>query len=129
MPDPRGFLRQAGHGLNLATAHLNAALRHAVGQRVAAASAVLLKFSEAPLRARLREAHARLDGLAGRLESLSHRAVLARGYAAVFDPAGLPLTTAASVRPGSNLRIAFADGEVAARAAGKRPDTRQGVLL
>ena len=82
--------------------------------------------TDAPLRARLREARARLEGLAARLESVSHRAVLARGYAAVFDAADHPLTTAAAVKPGAALRIAFADGDVQATAA--RGDRRQAAL-
>jgi exodeoxyribonuclease VII large subunit len=60
------------------------------------------------------------------LESVSHRAVLARGYAAVFDAADRPLTTAAAVKPGAALRIAFADGDVRATAA--REDRRQRAL-
>ncbi len=128
LPDPRTLLQAARHAVELVAGRLNAALRHATAQRASEASAVLAKFSDAPLRARLREARARLDGQAGRLELLSHYAVLARGYAAVFDAAGGPLTTAGSVRAGADLRIAFADGEVAARAAGKRADTRQGSL-
>jgi exodeoxyribonuclease VII large subunit len=129
LPDPRSLLRQAGHALELSAARLRSALRHALAERASSAASIMARLSDAPLRARLREAHARLDAQVGRLESLSHRAVLARGYAAVFDAAGMPLTTAAAVPPGADLRIAFADGEVAARAAGKRPDTRQGVLL
>jgi exodeoxyribonuclease VII large subunit len=103
-------------------------LRHAVAQRAAAAARVLPRLSDSLPRARLREAAARLDGLAARLESVSHMAVLARGYAAVFDATGHPLTRAASVRPGSELRLRFADGEVAARAA-KAADPRQRSLL
>jgi len=52
------------------------------------------------------------------LESVSHKAVLARGYALVFDAAGHPLTTAAAVKPGAGLRISFADGDVRATASG-----------
>ncbi len=77
---------------------------------------VLARLSDAPLRARLREAHARLEGISARLESVSHEAVLARGYVLVFDAREKPLTSAASVRPGARLRLRFADGEIGARA-------------
>ncbi len=112
--------------LTLAGTTLTGALRHAVAGRAALAARVLPRLTAAPVQARLREASARLEGLAGRLESVSHKAVLARGYAAVFGADGHPLTTAASVRPGAALRIAFADGDVRATAA--RDDKRQGAL-
>jgi exodeoxyribonuclease VII large subunit len=152
LPDPAGILRHARqelagvaarlpaampqtlaqrrHALALAGTQLAAGLRHAVARQAAAAARVLPLLSEAALRGRLREARMRLDGAAARLETVSPNAVLARGYAAVFDATGAPLTSAAAVQPGSDLRIAFADGRVSARAAGRRsPPTRQGSLL
>jgi exodeoxyribonuclease VII large subunit len=66
-----------------------------------------------------------LEGFAARLESVSHKAVQARGYAMVFDAKGQALTSAASVPAGAELRISFTDGEVRATAAGAR---RQGAL-
>ena len=99
--------------------------RQAAMQRVIA-TRPLPRLSAAPLQGRLREARARLEGLAARLESVSHRAVLARGYAAVLDAGGHPLTSAAAVKPGAALRIAFADGEV--RATADKADRRQAAL-
>ncbi|MBV9537309.1 MAG: exodeoxyribonuclease VII large subunit [Acidisphaera sp.] len=75
----------------------------------------------------LAQRRARLEGFSARLDSVSHVAVLARGYALVFDASGHPVTEAASVRPHAALRIRFADGEVRATAAG-RGDARQGAL-
>ncbi len=66
-----------------------------------------------------RQRRERLEAAARMLESLSYKAVLARGYAVVHaaeDDA--PLTRAAAVRPGMDLSIEFADGRVAARSAG-----------
>jgi exodeoxyribonuclease VII large subunit len=122
-------LTRARHALDLAAAHWRGAGRHALGRGQAAAQRVLPRLTDAALRARLREARARLDGATARLESVSHHAVLARGYAAVFDRAGQPITSRAAVAPGAELRISFADGDVAARAAGKRGDPRQASLL
>ena len=93
----------------------------------AAAHRVTARLTDAPLRAQLREARARLDGLSARLESVSHTQVLARGYALVFDAAGHPVVAAAQVRPAAALRIRFSDGEVRATAAGKG-EGRQGAL-
>src|SRR5690606_1510978 len=47
-------------------------------------------------------------------ETLSHRAVLRRGFALVLDADGRPVKSAATVRPGDALAIEFADGTVAA---------------
>ena len=79
-------------------------------------------------RAALREARARLEGAAARLESVSPSAVLSRGYALVTNSAGVPITNAANVKPGAKMRLHFADGEVAATADGGKPGDRQGML-
>ncbi len=110
-----------------AAEQLRAALRHAVANRAAAAARVLPRLHDAPLRAKLREGRARLEGLAARLESVSYEAVLARGYALVADGHGAPLTSASAVRPGMDLRIRFHDAEVRAT-ADKSTEPRQRTL-
>ena len=114
-------------GLALASERLRSALRHATASRAAAAGRILPRLTDAPLRARLREARARLEGFSARLESVSYEKVLARGYALVSDAAGHPVTSSASVKPGADLRLRFADGEIRATARG-RGETRQGAL-
>ena len=114
--------------LDLAGQKLIAALRHAVSGLHARASRVLGRVSDAPLRAGLREARARLEGTAARLESVSPLAVLGRGYALISDTAGHPLTSAEAVRPGARLHLRFADGTVKATADGGRKPDRQGML-
>jgi exodeoxyribonuclease VII large subunit len=52
------------------------------------------------------------------LNALSHRGVLARGFALVRDLAGRPLRQAAAVRAGMRLDIEFSDGRVRAAAEG-----------
>jgi exodeoxyribonuclease VII large subunit len=52
------------------------------------------------------------------LAALSHRGVLARGFALVRDQDGRPLRTAAAVSPGMPLDIELSDGRVRARAEG-----------
>jgi exodeoxyribonuclease VII large subunit len=107
---------------------LVACLRHAVARIHNDAGRTLARLSDAPLRAGLREARARLDGTGARLESVSPLAVLQRGYALVSDPAGHPLTSAGAVKPGARLKLRFADGEVGATADGGRRGDRQGEL-
>jgi exodeoxyribonuclease VII large subunit len=112
--------------VQLESERLRSALRHAMSSRAAVAARVLPRLTDAPVRGRLREARARLEGLSARLESVSHKAVLERGYAMVFDGAGVPVTKAAGVKPGSALRIDFADGPVRVTASGG--SGRQGAL-
>jgi exodeoxyribonuclease VII large subunit len=76
------------------------------------ADRVMGRVSEAPLRSSLREARAHLAGLGPRLEAASPMALLQRGYVLVTNPAGQPVTSAASVKPGGRLRLHFGDGEV-----------------
>jgi exodeoxyribonuclease VII large subunit len=112
--------------LQFAGAALGAALRHAMAIRKDRAVRVLARVSPAPLQARLREARATLEGFGRHLEAVSPLAVLQRGYALVTDAAGHALTSATAVRPGSHVRLRFADGEVGATA--DPPPTRQGKL-
>ena len=100
---------------------LRSALRHAVAGRAALAARVLPRLTDAPVRARLREARAHLIGLAARLESVSHKAVQARGYVLVLDTAGHAVTSAAKIAPGAALRLSFTDGDIAVTANGGRP--------
>ncbi len=97
------------------TSLLAPALTHALGAAMAHARAAeartFSRLSPAPLQSRLRERRTRLEAAAARLETVSHHAVLARGYAAVLDRAGHPVTRAAAIAPGDRLRLLFQDGE------------------
>src|SRR5580658_4570061 len=116
------------HALGLAEQRLLSGLRQAVGSVHQRAGRVLGRLTDSVPRAALREARARLEGTAARLDSVSPLAVLARGYVLVTDPAGAPITQAAVVKPGAKMRLRFADGEVKATADGGRPGDRQGML-
>jgi exodeoxyribonuclease VII large subunit len=130
LPDPRTLVAARRSTLQVVQAQLLGALRQAVQRQQTRAGGILSRLSDVPLRAQLREARARLEGLAARLDSVSHEAVLARGFALVFDPAGQAVTRAAAVRPGGRLLVRFADGEVGVTAAGRRgsEDAAQGLL-
>ncbi|MBB5752312.1 exodeoxyribonuclease VII large subunit [Prosthecomicrobium pneumaticum] len=60
----------------------------------------------------------RMDRLWRLAETLSYKAVLARGFALVTDSDGAPVKTAVAVSPGMALTIRFQDGPVGATAAG-----------
>ena len=62
----------------------------------------------------LRQRMASLESCGQLLSALSHRGVLARGFALVRDLKGKPLREAATVRPGSEMDIEFFDGRVRA---------------
>ena len=59
----------------------------------------------------------RVLGLGQRLENLSYRRVLARGYALVRDTSGEAVTRAAATAPGMAIGIEFQDGAVGATIA------------
>ncbi|MFO1124840.1 MAG: exodeoxyribonuclease VII large subunit [Methylocystis sp.] len=64
----------------------------------------------------------RLDRLARLQDSLSHRSVLARGFALLRDESGALVRSVAQVPPGTGLDIEIADGRIAARAGAATPD-------
>jgi exodeoxyribonuclease VII large subunit len=136
LPQLVGIRRNA---MALAGQGLLSGLRHRVAVLAQAEGRVSARLHPAPVVAGQREARARLEGLAARLESVSYMAVLERGFALVADGSGHPLTRAAEVAPGAALRLQFSDGAVAATADGgeaappsaprRRGTTRQGSLL
>jgi exodeoxyribonuclease VII large subunit len=127
LPAPWQIIAARRNAIALLAQRLRAGLQHAAAQRRDLAARITHRLTAAPLRASLREARSRLEGMAGRLEAVSPEAVLKRGYALVFDRKGAPLTQAGAVPPGAELRLHFADGDVRAVAAG-RGDKRQGSL-
>jgi exodeoxyribonuclease VII large subunit len=72
-------------------------------------------------RARVADGRGRLGRAAGKLDSLSPVAVLARGYALVWDEHGRLVRDAAALQPGDPLRIRVAEGEVAAVVRERNP--------
>jgi exodeoxyribonuclease VII large subunit len=104
--------------LQMASQRLGGAIHRALGFLRSRAERVTGRVSEAPLRSALREARAHLAGIGPRLEAASPLALLQRGYVLVTTPAGVPVTSAASVKPGGRLRLRFGDGEVDAVAQG-----------
>ncbi|MGA7674663.1 MAG: exodeoxyribonuclease VII large subunit [Rhizomicrobium sp.] len=90
-------------------------------------------------RHRLAGFEAHLDGLSRVLDGVSHRAVLARGFALVRGADGTLRSRAAAIAPGEHLTLTFGDGEAGATAdghaapksksRGKSPGTPQGSLF
>jgi exodeoxyribonuclease VII large subunit len=85
------------------------------------------------------DAKRHVEQVAARLESVSFKAVLNRGYVVVRDMNGCVVTLAAAVASGAQLEVEFADDKVTVRAEGaaakpaksapKKPDAKQGSLL
>lgn len=131
----RGLTRGYAHGLERREAILaRAASRLTVqpirlrindrSERVKTAGIRLVNAFEA----RASTDRARLDNLWKLVEGLSHKGVLARGYAIILDEAGQPIRTRAGVSEGMAIDVVFADGAVraiadgdAAPASGPRP--------
>ena len=87
-------------------------------------------------RAHLKSWREQLDGCARLLDTVSHRAVLERGFALVRGADGAIRRRAAAVHAGENLSVVFADSTVEAKAKGavsgsnpSRPKPEQGRLL
>ena len=119
---------------------LPGAVRLGVDRKRSAFQAVLPRLSAQPLKAELRYARDRVAPLGKRLDTaaaqitagrlgqveqfgklltmLSYRNVLARGYALVQDTDGNIISSTAMVRPGDEVRLTFADGDVGATIAG-----------
>lgn len=108
LPSAAHFLGQKQAGLGLASAALSSGIRHRM-QRERAGFAHARLGTES-FTARLGLDHARLAGIAGRLEAVSPEAVLARGYALVQDSRGKPVTTASGRPRGGAISLRFADG-------------------
>jgi exodeoxyribonuclease VII large subunit len=68
----------------------------------------------------LLENKVRMERLTAALESLSPLAILARGYALVFDSSGKLLKDAARVQPGQGISARLARGEIEATVTKKR---------
>jgi exodeoxyribonuclease VII large subunit len=107
-----GAVTARRRALDLADQRLLAELRQSVGAVQQRAGRVLGRLTPSVAQAAPREALIRLDGTSAWRESVSPLEVLARGYAMVTDLVGAPITQAAGVKPGTRLRLRFADGEV-----------------
>jgi exodeoxyribonuclease VII large subunit len=113
-----GLVTARRSSLAIASQSLTGAVYRALTTLRGKADRVIGRVSDAPLRASVREARAHLSGFGSRLEAASPLALLQRGYVLVTTPAGQPVTSAASVKPGGRLRLHFGDGEVEAVAQG-----------
>ena len=108
-----------------------AALTHAEGRRGGERARFLAQL-DGRLRRGFGEAQrrraARLAAATQLLGAVGYRNVLARGFALVRDAANAPLPRAAAIAPGQALHIEFADGAIAATAAGHAadPPTKRG---
>jgi exodeoxyribonuclease VII large subunit len=70
------------------------------------------------LRRNIEQRRTSLAGCGKLLSSLSYKSVLQRGYALVRSAERAPLSSAAQIGPGQDLRIEFHDGDIAAKAHG-----------
>jgi exodeoxyribonuclease VII large subunit len=121
-----GLVAARKSSLAMTSHRLAGAVQRALTVLRGRAERVTGRVSDAHLRAAVREARAHLAGLGPRLDAASPMALLQRGYVLVTNPAGQPVTSAASVKPGGRLRLHFGDGEVDAVAQGGSGRSRSG---
>jgi len=103
---------------------LSAAVRHYDARRVLASMRKDLQAQTAALLSTLgtllQERRRRFERMESTLQALSPLAILARGYALVFDHAGGLLRDASKVQPGDTISARLAQGTLDARVTGKR---------
>ena len=73
------------------------------------------------VRSLLRQSRSSLERLTSQMEALSPVAILDRGYALVFDAATQLVKDAAQVKPGDEISVRLARGEIAATVKKKSP--------
>jgi exodeoxyribonuclease VII large subunit len=110
----RARLRQGYYARGVLARQENAAAR----QRVAGAAQRL----DRAVAALIGRSQDRLDRLSRLQESLSHRSVLARGFALVRNESGALVRSIAQAPIGTALDIEVADGRIAARAGATTPE-------
>ncbi len=136
---PRRFLQTITEKLTIASTRLNPQRFLADMQRQCNEVANLAERALRAAQRSTQDAATSLEHVFARLESVSPRRVLERGYAMVTDAGGAPVVSVAGAPAGAALNVAFADGTVGARvegaavkpvrAAPKKDDGKQGSLL
>jgi exodeoxyribonuclease VII large subunit len=117
--DPRRRLAEIRRRATQAAARLRAVVRRCLGQAVVRhgeAQSALRRTFAAGLAARTR----RLDIAVARLEALSPRQTLQRGYAIVYNAAGAPVTDSATIRVGERIGVELQRGWLGATVDDKK---------
>ncbi|MSO98720.1 MAG: exodeoxyribonuclease VII large subunit [Rhodospirillaceae bacterium] len=115
---PRSLLQAKVQDLNVLAAKLNLSR---FGRDIERNSKDLFQLHARLARAAMRalaDTLSAAEALATRLESVSPRRVLERGYAIVWGEDG-PITATAAATAGTHINIEFADGKVGARVEGE----------
>ncbi len=118
---PKRLIASKGESLAMLTGRLNLD-RFATDLR--RHSTDVANLADRALRALTRagnDAATRLEHMLARLESVSPKRVLERGYAMVWDEGGAPVTAVAGAPMGAGLKIEFADGSVGVHVDGAAP--------
>ncbi|WP_456305222.1 exodeoxyribonuclease VII large subunit [Commensalibacter oyaizuii] len=102
-----GLLQRFRNRLDINKMQLSASWRHFIQQQKGGMPVLSLSA----LKALTREKLLRLESLSARLESLSPKAVLSRGYVFVKNKQGHTVTKAKGLRVGSELTLTFYDGQ------------------
>jgi exodeoxyribonuclease VII large subunit len=138
MKTPRERVIEAAGRLEVAAGRLAAGRRAQFTRIERTAERILDRLKPALALDRIDRERARLQALAGLLDSFSYARVLERGFVLVRDARDAPVTAAAEVTPGMSLHLRFHDGERQAIATDGRQrskakpadaDTPQGSLL
>lgn len=110
--EPARVLAQMGQRLDDLRDELGKGLRRAVVAKRQEWDAALQRWNGADPRAVVARRREALGHWEARLKSLGPAATLARGYAMVLDEHGKLVRRAAAVKPGQDLTVRLADGDV-----------------
>lgn len=112
---PAAVIEQRQLRLDDLSNRLAAALRHTAQERREQLGAARARLAAASPERRVQLESHRLLALWKRLESVSPRSVLKRGFALVRDESGQPVSRSKGVKAGQTLVTEFADGAVRSR--------------
>lgn len=115
-----GLLNRFKSTIHMHKIQMTSSWRHSLQQHKTTLPVLPLSL----LKSTCREKQIQLQSLSARLESLSPKAVLSRGYVFVKDKQGHTVTQAKGLRAGSELSLTFYDGERMVRVV-KEQDKRQ----
>ncbi len=118
---PRTLLQTKAQGLAVLTARLNLdRFSRDIGRQSSEMEALATRLTQASRRA-IKDTQSRFEATIARLESVSPKRVLERGYAMVKDANGDVVSKAADASPGGAWNVEFNDGKVGVHVTGAAP--------
>lgn len=118
---PRALLQAKAQDLAVLAARLNLdRFRRDIGRALTEMTALASRFVQASRRS-VADNRSQFESILARLDSVSPKRVLERGYVMVIDPDGCVVSNAVDVAPGTKWNLEFKDGKVGVHVDGAVP--------